>query len=98
MADSGALRQRRARRHARGEHDLCRPTALCRRGLRLAGPDDEPTDLADAVRNELAGVDVTVMAMAMNLVRVATRGNTVAQVSATRALAELISAQRREDR
>lgn len=44
MADSGALRVRRARAHKAGDHSLCRNCAA----LKLAAPVPPPGEVADA--------------------------------------------------
>jgi hypothetical protein len=91
MPDSGALRARRARAHAAGDHALCRPS--CGGSLRVARPADAPALLA-AVEAEFAGEDALVRALAVRLATVAAEGHGVAAVSALRALGELVAAQR----
>src|SRR5262245_33410877 len=42
LADSGALRVRRARAHAEGDHSLCKRCAVIRARPENAGPVDDP--------------------------------------------------------
>jgi hypothetical protein len=94
MADSGALRARRSRQHAQGNHELCRESAPCRRPLRVAVAGDTPAGLVGAVLAELPADDATVREMGLRLAQIAESSPGLAGVQATKALAELISAQR----
>jgi hypothetical protein len=91
MADSEAVRARRKRRHAAGDHSQCRPG--CEQRLRVATVDDV-SGLVAAVEVEFAEGDVLVLALARRLARVASEGHGLAAVSALRALGELVAAQR----
>ncbi len=85
MADSAALRMRRSRAHAQGDHALCRH-----------GPQDETAEisaLVEAVAAEWDGQDPLSRAMALRLARLA-GGKGPAAVSALRGLAELAAFQR----
>lgn len=88
MADSEALRQRRARRHRDGDHSLCRHEDVT--PIRPAGSAE---DLAAAVRAEFPDTDPLSRALALRLVELAA-GHGVAAVQAMRALGELVSYQR----
>ena len=59
MADSQAVRQRRHRLHAAGDHSLCRP-ARCEavRGQADTAPDDGLPSVADAVRDVIDGLEL----------------------------------------
>ena len=93
MADSPALRARRKRLHAAGDHSVCRPG--CERRLRVASRDDvAASELVAAVEDEFPDTDPLVRALALRLARVAVEGHGAAAVQAMRALAELVSAQR----
>jgi hypothetical protein len=61
--------------------------------LRVATVDDG-SGLMGAVEAEFAGDDVMVRALAVRLATVAAQGHGVAAVSASRALGELVAAQR----
>jgi hypothetical protein len=85
VADSVALRSRRARLHRDGDHSLCRH-----------GPQDEnqaTTALVDAVLAEWDDQDPLSKAMAVRLAQLA-GGRGPAAVSALRGLAELAAFQR----
>jgi hypothetical protein len=94
VADSGALRVRRARLHARGEHELCRESSSCRRPLRVAVAGDPPGGLVGAVAAELAEADPVVRELGLRLADIAAEGRGPAQVNALRALGELLAEQR----
>ena len=91
MPDSEALRSRRSRAHAAGDHGLC--TARCR--LRVAGPGDVDA-LVAAVDLDFPddGADPLVRELARRLALIGARGHGVAAVTALRALGELVAAQR----
>lgn len=90
MADSGALRARRARAHANGDHELCRPGSKCRQP---AGPAPA-NGLTASVMAVLAETDESVQQLGLRLAAIATDGRgTAAQVAAIRALGELLAAQ-----
>jgi hypothetical protein len=91
MADSVALRSRRKRRHAAGDHSECRPG--CERRLRVATVDDV-SGLRASVAVEFGADDEVVRALALRLATIAEQGHGVAAVTALRALGELIAAQR----
>jgi hypothetical protein len=85
VADSAALRMRRSRAHAQGDHTLCRH-----------GPQDEQAEVAalvGAVAAEWDDQDPLSKAMALRLARLAS-GRGPAAVSALRGLAELAAFQR----
>lgn len=88
MADSQALRSRRARRHRDGDHSLCRHGQVT--PIRPPGGIE---DLAAAVREELPDDDHLSRALALRLVELA-GGHGVAAVQALRALGELVAYQR----
>jgi hypothetical protein len=95
MADSGAVRARRSRQHAQGNHELCRPSSACKRSsLRVASVGDVPAGLVGAVLAELADADATVRELALRLAQIAETSPGMAGVQATKALAELVAAQR----
>lgn len=85
MADSAALRMRRSRAHAQGDHHLCRHGPQ--------GEDEEIGALVEAVAAEWDGHDPLSRAMALRLARLA-GGKGPAAVSALRGLAELAAYQR----
>jgi hypothetical protein len=91
MADSPAVRARRKRLHASGDHAECRPG--CGRRLRVATVDDV-SGLMAAVDAEFPADDELVRALALRLASVASEGHGVAAVTALRALGELVAAQR----
>jgi hypothetical protein len=85
VADSAALRMRRSRAHAQGDHTLCKH-----------GPQTEEQatgDLVAAVLAEWDGADPLSRAMAVRLAQLA-GGRGPAAVSALRGLAELTAYQR----
>lgn len=88
MADSQALRSRRARRHRDGDHSLCRHGEVT--PLHPAGSVE---DLAAAVRAEFPEDDHLSRALALRMVDLA-GGHGVAAVQALRALGELVAYQR----
>jgi hypothetical protein len=85
VADSAALRMRRSRAHAQGDH------ALCRHGP--AGEEEEIAALLEAVAAEWGEGDPLSRAMALRLARLA-GGKGPAAVSALRGLAEMAAFQR----
>jgi hypothetical protein len=91
MADSEALRQRRARAHRDGDHSACRPG--CDRRLRVASVD-ERAGLVEAVEAEFGSGDPLVRSLAVRLATVASEGHGAAAVMALRGLGELVAAQR----
>lgn len=91
MADSEAVRQRRARAHRDGDHSACRPG--CNRRLRVASVD-ERAGLVEAVETEFAASDPLVKALALRLATVASEGHGAPAVMALRGLGELVAAQR----
>jgi hypothetical protein len=91
MADSDAVRARRKRAHAAGDHSLCRPG--CERRLRVATEDDVSVFRA-AVEAEFAEGDEMVRSLAIRLATIAAEGHGVPAVTALRALGELVAAQR----
>jgi hypothetical protein len=91
MADSAAVRARRKRLHAAGDHSMCRPG--CGQRLRVATVDDMP-GLVAAVAGEFPESDPLVRALALKLAQAATESHGTAGVQALRALGELIAAQR----
>jgi len=91
MADSDAVRARRKRLHASGDHSQCRPG--CDRRLRVASVDDTP-GLVAAVQGEFGESDPLVRALALKLAQAATESHGTAGVQALRALGELVAAQR----
>ena len=95
MADSDALRMRRSRAHAAGDHDLCL-VGRCK----ALGPSAEQreteratAELAAAVVAEFPESDRLSRAMAMRLVALSA-GKGPAAVQALRALGELTAWQR----
>jgi hypothetical protein len=88
MADSEAIRSHRKRLHAAGDHATCRPGCL-----RVAS-DTDKDPLVMAAETEFADSDPLVKALGLRLARVAAEGHGVPAVSALRALAELVAAQR----
>jgi hypothetical protein len=86
VADSVALRSMRYRKHRDGDHSLCRHEPGLTRG------DSER--LTKAVLAEFPEGDEMSRALALHLAELATSGSGVAAVQATRALAELVAAQR----
>ena len=57
MADSQAVRQRRHRLHAAGDHSLCRPSRCeAVRGQADTAPDDELPSVSSAVRDVIDGL------------------------------------------
>jgi hypothetical protein len=91
VADSAAVRARRKRLHATGDHSTCR--LGCERRLRVATVDDV-SGLVEAVEAEFDPADELVRALALRLARVASEGHGMAAVGALKALAELTAAQR----
>jgi hypothetical protein len=91
VADSAAVRARRKRLHAAGDHSTCRPG--CERRLRVASVDDTPGLIA-AVHNEFPETDPLVRALALKLAQAAVESHGTAGVQALRALGELVAAQR----
>jgi hypothetical protein len=91
VADTDALRARRKRLHATGDHTTCRPD--CQRRLRVASTDDTP-GLVAAVRDEFPETDPLVRALALKLAQAAVESHGTAGVQALRALGELIAVQR----
>jgi hypothetical protein len=89
MADSEALRSRRKRLHAAGDHSTCR--AGC---LRVADGDLDRDGLVVAVEAEFGSADPLVLALARRLAVMAVEGRGAAAVAALRALGELVAAQR----
>jgi hypothetical protein len=85
VADSAALRMRRSRAHAQGDH------ALCKHGPQ--GEDEEVAALLEAVASEWGDGDPLSLAMALRLARLA-GGRGPAAVSALRGLAEMTAFQR----
>jgi hypothetical protein len=96
MADSNALRVRRSKLHAAGDHSLCKPDRPCRR-LALV-PDDarasSSSGLVAAVAAEFADSDdATVRELALKLAELADQPGPQS-VAACRALGELLAATR----
>jgi hypothetical protein len=85
VADTGALRARRSRAHAQGDHGLCRHGPQ--------GEDEEIQALVAAVAAEWGDGDDLSRAMALRLARLAS-GRGPAAVSALRGLAEMAAFQR----
>jgi hypothetical protein len=95
MADSDALRMRRSRAHAAGDHDLCivgRCKALGPSSEQRA-TDQATASLAAAVLEEFPSSDALSRAMASRLVELSA-GKGPAAVQALRALGELVAYQR----
>jgi hypothetical protein len=97
MADSEAVRQRRARAHRDGNHDLC-VVGRCRE----LGPSaaqqataEATARLSAAVAEEFPDSDPLSRALALRLVELSA-GRGPAAVQALRALGELVAAQRGE--
>jgi hypothetical protein len=93
MADSDALRARRRRLHAKGDHTLCRPDRCPALGAPPRPAVGDVTSLEKAVEIEFAGEDVMSRALALRLVELSA-GPGVGGVAAVKALGELIAAQR----
>jgi hypothetical protein len=91
VADSAAVRARRKRAHASGDHSMCR--AGCERRLRVASVDDV-SGLVAAVHAEFGEGDPLVRSLALRLAAVASEGHGTAAVAALRGLGELVAAQR----
>jgi hypothetical protein len=91
VADSAALRARRKRLHAAGDHSTCRPG--CEHRLRVASADDMP-GLVAAVQGEFPESDPLVRALALKLAQAAVESHGTAGVQALRALGGLVAAQR----
>lgn len=96
MADSNALRVRRSKLHAGGDHSLCKEGRPCRR-LALV-PEGavrpSPAGLVAAVAAEFAGSDdATVRELALKLAELADQPGPQS-VAACRALGELLAATR----
>ena len=102
VVDTDAVRARRKRRHAVGDHGLCRPercpaagtvgTVVDLRTSSVTVPESV-TALRDAIVDEVADQDPTVRALAIRLAEL-TATSSPAGVAAARALAELVSALR----
>lgn len=95
MADSDALRMRRSRAHAAGDHHLCvvgRCKALGPSAEQRAA-EESTAKLLAAVREEFGTSDPLSLALAERLVELSA-GKGVASVQAARALAEMVAAQR----
>jgi hypothetical protein len=85
VADTAALRMKRSRLHAQGDHSICKHGPQ--------GEDEEITALVAAVAAEWGDGDDLSRAMALRLARLAS-GRGPAAVSALRGLAELAAFQR----
>ena len=72
VADSAAVRARRKRLHANGDHSTCR--AGCERRLRVATVDDV-SGLVAAVQTEFGEDDPLVRSLAVRLATVASEGH-----------------------
>jgi hypothetical protein len=96
VADSNALRVRRSKLHAGGDHSLCKEGRPCRRlALVLGGAvRPAPGGLVAAVAAEFAGGDdATVRELALKLAELADQPGPQS-VAACRALGELLAATR----
>ena len=96
VPDSNALRVRRSKLHASGDHSLCKPERPCRM-LSVVPVDaraSSSSGLVDAVAAEFAGSDdETVRQLALRLAELADQPGPQS-VAACRALGELVAAQR----
>jgi hypothetical protein len=95
MADSDALRMRRSRAHASGDHHLCL-VGRCKElgpSAEQRATDQATAELAAAVLEEFPETDRLSRAMAMRLVALSA-GRGPAAVGALRALGELTAWQR----
>jgi hypothetical protein len=86
--DSAALRSRRHEMHARGDHSICKPERC-----RVLQGESDVSNLLKAVRDEFAGEDETVRALAMAYVQ-KVQGTGPASVNALRHLTEWIADRR----
>jgi hypothetical protein len=95
VADSDALRMRRSRAHAAGNHDLCL-IGRCKElgpSAEQRATDQATAELAAAVVAEFPESDPLSRALALRLVELS-GGRGPAAVQALRALGELVSYQR----
>jgi hypothetical protein len=95
VADDDAVRSRRKRRHAQGDHSSCLPTRCRALGAPATPKAGDTSPLAAAVLEEFPSHDPMSRALALRLVELAA-GPGVGGVSAVKALAELVAAQRGE--